>query len=205
MPGEKPPGGTQALRTATPIRIASTSDSRYGCPVTCTSANCSAIAASVMAAQSTMPGKKLPTVLFIKGLYCVPRGAPVCRLEARMILLRQLFDPTSSTYTYLVGDPVAHEAVLIDPVFEHVRRDSALVRELELKLLYTLETHVHADHVTGAWLLRQRCGSQIAVAASADTRYADRLLRHGDRVTFGSRQIGVRATPGHTNGFLTFV
>ena len=122
-----------------------------------------------------------------------------------MILLRQLFDPTSSTYTYLVGDPVAHEAVLIDPVFEHVRRDSALVRELELKLLYTLETHVHADHVTGAWLLRQRCGSQIAVAASADTRYADRLLRHGDRVTFGSRQIGVRATPGHTNGCLTFV
>ena len=122
-----------------------------------------------------------------------------------MILLRQLFDPTSSTYTYLIGDPASREALLIDPVFEHVRRDSALVRELGLKLLYTLETHVHADHVTGAWLLRQRCGSQIAVAANGGARYADRMLQAGDRVGFGSRYLAVRATPGHTNGCLTFV
>ncbi|MFI4888939.1 MAG: MBL fold metallo-hydrolase [Steroidobacterales bacterium] len=121
------------------------------------------------------------------------------------MLFRQLFDPASSAYSYLVGDPVAREAVLIDPVFEQVRRDSALARELELKLLYTLETHVHADHVTGAWLLRQRCGSEIAVAADAGTHYADRVLRHGDRIGFGSRHLAVRATPGHTNGCLTFV
>ncbi len=122
-----------------------------------------------------------------------------------MILFRQLFDSASSTYTYLLGDAVAHEAVLIDPVFEHVRRDSALVRELELKLLCTLETHVHADHVTAAWLLRQRCGSRIALAASAGAHGADRLLRHGDRVAFGSRHLTVRATPGHTDSCLTFV
>jgi glyoxylase-like metal-dependent hydrolase (beta-lactamase superfamily II)/rhodanese-related sulfurtransferase len=122
-----------------------------------------------------------------------------------MILFRQLFDPTSSTYSYLIGERIAREAVLIDPVFEHARRDSALVRELGLKLLFTLETHVHADHVTGAWLLRQRCGSRIAAAATAGARNTDRLLQHGDRIEFGSRYLAVRATPGHTSGCLTFV
>jgi sulfur dioxygenase len=127
------------------------------------------------------------------------------RPEARVILLRQLFDATSSTYTYLLGDPHTREAVLIDPVFEQARRDSALVRELDLALLYTLETHVHADHVTGAWLMRQRCGSRIALAGSAGAHGADRLLQHGERIGFGSRHLTVRATPGHTGGCLTFV
>jgi sulfur dioxygenase len=122
-----------------------------------------------------------------------------------MILLRQLFDPTSSTYTYLLGDPQSRAALLIDPVFEQFRRDSALVRELGLTLLYTLETHVHADHVTGAWLLRERCGSLIALAANAGAQGADRLLHHGERVGFGARFLTVRATPGHTSGCLTFV
>jgi sulfur dioxygenase len=122
-----------------------------------------------------------------------------------VILFRQLFDVASSTYTYLVGDRHSREAVLIDPVFEHVRRDSALIRELDLKLRYTIETHVHADHVTSASLLRQRCGSQIAVAANAGARGADRLLRHGERISFGSRHLDVRSTPGHTSGCLTYV
>ena len=120
-----------------------------------------------------------------------------------MLVFRQLFDPTSSTYTYLLGD--GGEALLIDPVFEHVRRDTALVRELGLTLIATLETHVHADHVTGAWLLSTRCASKIMLAASADARGADRALVHGDRVAFGSRQLEVRATPGHTNSCLTYV
>jgi sulfur dioxygenase len=122
-----------------------------------------------------------------------------------VILFRQLFDAVSSTYTYLLGDQRAQEAVLIDPVFEHVRRDSALIRELGLKLRYTLETHVHADHITGAWLLRQRFGSQIAMAANAGAHGADRLLRHGERIEFGSRYLIVRASPGHTSGCLTYV
>lgn len=120
-----------------------------------------------------------------------------------MMIFRQLFDPASSTYTYLLGD--GGEALLIDPVYEQVPRDLALVQELGLKLVATLDTHVHADHVTGAWRLRQRAGSRIGVSAAAGASEVDQALRHGDRVGFGSRHLSVRATPGHTSGCLTYV
>ena len=122
-----------------------------------------------------------------------------------MPIFRQLFDPTSSTYTYLLADRASGEAVLIDPVFEQARRDAALVSELGLRLRWTLETHTHADHVTGAWRLKQLCGADIAVPAAGGARGADRALRHGDRIAFGARHIAVRATPGHTDGCLSFV
>jgi sulfur dioxygenase len=122
-----------------------------------------------------------------------------------MLIFRQLFDAASSTYTYLLGDTQAGEAVLIDPVFENEQRDRALLRELQLRLVATLDTHVHADHVTAAWLLQQRCGSRILVGEQAGAAHADRLLRHGDRVDFGARHLQVRATPGHTSGCLTYV
>ena len=120
-----------------------------------------------------------------------------------MHVFRQLFDPVSSTYTYLLGD--AGEAVLIDPVFEQARRDLALVRELGLTLVATLDTHVHADHVTAAWLLHQRTGSRIGLAAVAGAENATLPLKDGDRIAFGSRHLEVRATPGHTDGCLTYV
>src|SRR5882762_10368438 len=126
-------------------------------------------------------------------------------LQRAMLVFRQLFDPTSSTYTYLLGCSATGEALLIDPVFEQVRRDAALIGELGLKLLWTLDTHVHADHVTGAWLLKQRLGSTIALSASAGAAGADRLLGDGDRVEFGRRSLEVRATPGHTLGCVTYV
>lgn len=119
------------------------------------------------------------------------------------MIFRQLFDPASSTYTYLLGD--GGEALLIDPVYEQVPRDLALVQELGLKLVATLDTHVHADHVTGAWRLRQRAGSRIAVSAAAGASEVDQALRHGDSIGFGSRHLSVRATPGHTSGCLTYV
>ena len=122
-----------------------------------------------------------------------------------MLIFRQLFDTASSTYTYLLGDASSGEAVLIDPVYEHERRDRALLRELGLRLKATLDTHVHADHVTGAWLLKQRAGSQILLSAESGAAHADRLLRHGDQVAFGTRHLQVRATPGHTNGCLSYV
>ena len=122
-----------------------------------------------------------------------------------MLVFRQLFDAPSSTYTYLLGDAASGEALLIDPVFENARRDAALLRELGLRLVATLDTHVHADHVTGAWLLKAQCGSQIMLAEAAAAAHADRLLKHGERVAFGRRHLEVRATPGHTNGCLSFV
>ena len=122
-----------------------------------------------------------------------------------MLTFRQLFDPQSSTYTYLLGDIRSGEAILIDPVFEQARRDAALLRELGLTLKATLETHVHADHVTGAWLLQRQTHSAIALSAESGAVGADRYLAHGDRVTFGERWLEVRATPGHTHGCVTFV
>jgi glyoxylase-like metal-dependent hydrolase (beta-lactamase superfamily II)/rhodanese-related sulfurtransferase len=122
-----------------------------------------------------------------------------------MLVFRQLFDPTSSTYTYLLGDTVSGEALLIDPVYEHAPRDAALVEELGLHLLATLDTHVHADHVSGAWRLKQRCGSVIALSENSGAINADRLLAHGDRIAFGKRYVEARATPGHTNGCMSYV
>jgi glyoxylase-like metal-dependent hydrolase (beta-lactamase superfamily II)/rhodanese-related sulfurtransferase len=122
-----------------------------------------------------------------------------------MLIFRQLIDPQSSTYTYLLADRKSSEAVLIDPVFEQARRDTALLSELGLRLISSLETHVHADHVTGAWLLKQQFGSQIAVAEASGASGADRYLVHGDKIAFGARHLQVRATPGHTNGCLTYV
>ncbi|ALT79700.1 MBL fold metallo-hydrolase [Paucibacter sp. KCTC 42545] len=121
------------------------------------------------------------------------------------MIFRQLFDPTSSTYTYVLGDSISGEALIIDPVFENERRDIALLRELGLRLVASLDTHVHADHVTGAWLLKQACGSQILLAEQAGAANVDRALRHGDRVMFGQRFVEVRATPGHTSGCLSYV
>jgi len=122
-----------------------------------------------------------------------------------MLIFRQLFDPTSSTYTYLLGDGRTTEAVLIDSVFEQAPRDAALVVELGLKLVATLETHVHADHVTGAWMIKRRFGSTIALSGDAGADGADRYLVHGDRVAFGGRHLVVRSTPGHTRGCVTYV
>jgi sulfur dioxygenase len=122
-----------------------------------------------------------------------------------MPVFRQLFDPQSSTYTYLLGDERGGKAVLIDPVFEQVRRDAALIGELGLTLVATLETHVHADHVTGAWLMKRRLGSEIMVAAASGAAGADRRLVEDDVVAFGKRRLMVRATPGHTGSCLTYV
>jgi sulfur dioxygenase len=122
-----------------------------------------------------------------------------------MLVFRQLFDPQSSTYTYLLGDGRGGEAVLIDPVFEQARRDAALIGELGLRLVATLETHVHADHVTGAWLLKRRMGSQMMLATASGAEGADRYLVQDDVVAFGKRRLLVRATPGHTGGCVTYV
>ncbi len=122
-----------------------------------------------------------------------------------MLIFRQLFDPQSSTYTYLLADSSSSEAVLIDSVFEQERRDIALLKELKLTLKYVLDTHCHADHVTAAWLLKQQTGSEIVTSGNGGVENADVLIRHGEKIKFGKRYLSVRETPGHTNGCLTYV
>jgi sulfur dioxygenase len=121
------------------------------------------------------------------------------------LIFRQLFDPLSSTYTYLLGCTESREAVLIDPVFEQVRRNEALTAELGLNLSMTLDTHIHADHVTGAGLHRQRSGSHIAVPAGCGATGADLYLGHRQPVRFGGYVLEARHTPGHTKACMTYV
>ncbi len=121
------------------------------------------------------------------------------------MLFRQLFDPETSTYTYLLGDETSREAVIIDSVREQLERDTTLLRELDLKLVCALETHVHADHVTASGRLREATGAKIALSAEAGVGNADRGLRDGDKITFGAHTLEARATPGHTSGCMTFV
>lgn len=121
------------------------------------------------------------------------------------MIFRQLFDDVSSTYSYLLADEQTREAVLIDPVFERHTRDAALIRELGLKLLYTLDTHCHADHVTGAWLMKVALGSKVGLSAAYEAANVDVPLEHGDTIRFGNESVEVRATPGHTVGCVSFV
>ncbi len=121
------------------------------------------------------------------------------------MMFRQLFDPDTSTYSYLLADPDTKEAVLIDPVKEQVARDAQIIRELGLTLLATVETHVHADHVTGAWGLKQEFGSEIVYPAPSGVEGADRLVAEGDVITFGKHALEVRLTPGHTDGCASYV
>ncbi|HEX2871379.1 MAG TPA: MBL fold metallo-hydrolase [Polyangiaceae bacterium] len=121
------------------------------------------------------------------------------------MIFRQLYDASSSTYSYLLADAGSREAVLIDPVFERHQRDAALIRELGLQLVCTLDTHCHADHVTGAWLMKQALGSRIGLAAAYGAANVDLPLSNGEHVRFGARALQVRATPGHTDGCLSFV
>lgn len=120
------------------------------------------------------------------------------------LIFQQLFEPTSSTYTYLLADKITREAVLIDSVLETVDRDLNLINELDLKLKFVLDTHVHADHVTGAGEIRKRLGTKIAIAKTAHVTCVDVALQEGDHVSFGNFTIKVLETPGHTDASLSF-
>ncbi|KAG0710164.1 Persulfide dioxygenase ETHE1, mitochondrial [Chionoecetes opilio] len=117
----------------------------------------------------------------------------------------KLFDRDSCTYTYLLADPNTKEAVLVDPVIELAERDAKLVKEMGLSLKYVMNTHVHADHITGSGLLKKLvpgCRSLISQVSGAT---ADVHVHHGEVVTFGKQQLEVRRTPGHTYGCVTYV
>jgi len=121
------------------------------------------------------------------------------------LLFRQLFDAPTGTFTYLLADVVSGAGVLIDPVFEQHERDLSLIRELGISLVACLDTHAHADHVTGSWLMQQATGSAIGLAAAARAENVTKPLHHGGRVSFGGRHVAVRSTPGHTDGCVSYV
>lgn len=121
------------------------------------------------------------------------------------MLFRQLFDPETSTYTYLIADPATQEAILVDSVLEQVDRDLQLLAELGLTLKYCLETHIHADHVTGTAQLREATGCEGIVPEQAEVACANRLIRHGEVLQMGSVQIEAIATPGHTDSHMAYL
>lgn len=120
------------------------------------------------------------------------------------MIFRQLFDASTSTYTYLVADPNSRQAILIDPVREQVERDLALIADLNLQLTYVLDTHVHADHITGAGALRRATGAKT-IGSPNGAQCADLHLRGGDTLQVGELVVRVLSTPGHTDDSLSYV
>lgn len=121
------------------------------------------------------------------------------------MLFRQLLEPVSSTYTYLLACPETGQALLIDPVVNAIDRDLQVLQELGLRLAYTLDTHIHADHITSALELKKRTGSRIAAPAFDRLTCADVGMEEGKPLQIGSVRIDGLHTPGHTDGHFAFV
>ena len=118
--------------------------------------------------------------------------------------VRQLFDQDTWTYTYLLFDEKTKEAAIIDSVKEKFERDSKYIQELGLTLKYSLETHVHADHVTASGLFREKFGCEIGVHADSGNECADIKIQEGDEFRLGNQVISSIHTPGHTNGDVSY-
>lgn len=121
-----------------------------------------------------------------------------------MILFHQFFDQGSSTLTYLLADPLTGDAVIIDSVKEHLGAYLSFLQEQELQLDWILETHIHADHITGAAGLREVTGARSVMGRAGGAGCADRLVGDGDTIVFGNHVIRVIPTPGHTPGCVTY-
>lgn len=121
------------------------------------------------------------------------------------MIFRQLFDDASSTYTYLLGESSSKEALLIDPVDSALEHYLQLLDQYGLVLKYSLETHVHADHITASGLLRQETNTLTGIGSRCNALPADLQLQHGDQLSLGPHIIHVLATPGHTAGSVSYL
>ncbi|MBS4052683.1 MAG: MBL fold metallo-hydrolase [Methylomonas sp.] len=121
------------------------------------------------------------------------------------MIFRQLFETETSTYSYLLGCERTRRALLIDPVASEIEQYLQLLHSLNLKLIYTLETHVHADHITAAGQLREQVGSKSVVHRDAGAQCADLLVTDGVTLQVGDLDLEVRHTPGHTGGCVSYV
>ena len=120
------------------------------------------------------------------------------------MIFKQLFEPISSTYTYLLGCEETGQAVLIDPVLPTWQRDLSAVTTLGLKLAYTLDTHIHADHLTAAKRLKREAGARIASPALDRLPCTDFPVEEGRPLVVGSMSIEPLYTPGHTNNHFSY-
>ena len=121
------------------------------------------------------------------------------------MIFRQLFEPLSSTYTYLLGCEETGKALLVDPVLPAWQRDLEVVRSLHLELAFTVETHVHADHLTSALRLKREAGSHIVYPASDRFACADRFIENGSTFELGSVKLRGLHTPGHTDDHFSYL
>ncbi|MGE5320037.1 MAG: MBL fold metallo-hydrolase [Hyphomicrobiaceae bacterium] len=121
------------------------------------------------------------------------------------MIFRQLFEPISSTYTYLVGCEETGEALLIDPVLPAWERDLATLKALGLRLAFTLETHIHADHITSARKLKDMTGSRIAGPALDRLPCTDVGVAEGTPFRMGSVELTPLHTPGHTDNHFAYL
>ncbi|WKJ92354.1 MBL fold metallo-hydrolase [Methylomonas montana] len=121
------------------------------------------------------------------------------------MFFRQLFEPETSTYSYLLGCERTQRAVLIDPVASEIDDYLELLQAANLRLIYTLETHVHADHITGSGLLREKLGSKSVVHRDGGAMCADLLVTGGVLLQVGDLEFEVRHTSGHTSGCVSYV
>jgi len=119
------------------------------------------------------------------------------------INLRQLIDIDTCTYTYIIWDNTL-DAIIIDPVFEQVNRDLDYMKKSNLNLCYILETHVHADHITGAAQIRDKTGAEICCGSNTGVKGADILLEDNDIINLKSFSIKSLHTPGHTLGCTSY-
>ena len=117
----------------------------------------------------------------------------------------QLFDLASSTYTYVLFDPVSRDALIVDPVDAQIERDLEVLQTHGLTLQWTVETHAHADHITSAGLLAEHAGAKTAAPAGCGIQTAAVQLQDGDTLSFGNETLQVLHTPGHTSGSMSFV
>ncbi|CAG9861161.1 unnamed protein product [Phyllotreta striolata] len=122
----------------------------------------------------------------------------------KTFIFKQLFDSDSCTYTYLLGDAGKRECILIDPVLEQAKRDLQLTKDLNLNLIYAVNTHMHADHITGSGYLKCLSPGCKSVISRNSGAQADVYIDEGDFIAFGDHKLKVLNTPGHTNGCCSF-
>ena len=121
------------------------------------------------------------------------------------MIFRQLFDGVSSTYSYLIASRRGGEALIIDPVLEKVDRYLQLVRELDLKLVKAVDTHIHADHITGLGALRDRTHCVTVMGENARVDVVSMRVVEGDKITIEGLALDVLYTPGHTDDSYSFL